>query len=235
MPPPSDPQDPSGPCGAQPPNLFCDDFDSETEFAFAPPNTVDMPWEWISVNGGGQVLAFDAVHFTSSPRSAKFYEPPNPTNVDGGYSQAQIGKDNPAGALTTSFRFAFDLRLDVDALTSGPGQIGVSQFHFANLGEWDVVVENGGLALYISPPAGGSVRLSLGASVGLRQWMRAVVAFDKASGASVILNGGTPTTNPVLVGTPPGAMTNMLVGGTYVTGTVMPLTLEIDNVVLQGQ
>jgi len=231
MVPPSDPQDPSAPCSMQPAYILCDDFDEPGEQPFTA-SYADPPWAWTSIGGGGQILPFDIVHFTSSPRSAKFLLPPTPLDASAA-AGAQIGINDPAMSLTTSFRIAFDLRIDATTLDTGPGQVCVAQWVTdGGGGEYNVLVENG--VVDLSLPGLTRVPIS-GTSPPLQTWVRVVVAFDTSSGVTTIFDGVTRGTNAAGMGTAPGRMHNLAVGGVFSYGPSVPLTYEMDNVVLQGQ
>jgi hypothetical protein len=231
MVPPSDPQDPSAPCSMQPAYILCDDFDEPGEQPFTA-SYADPPWGWTSITGGGDIRPFDLVHFTSSPRSAKFYLPPTPLDASVG-ATAQIGITGPGSSLTTSFRVALDLRIDATMLDSGPGQVALAQWATDGSGGqyYNVLVENGVVDLAL--PSSTRVPIS-GASPPLQQWVRLVVAFDVSSGVTTIFDGQTVGTSTAGMGTPPGHVRSLSVGGVFSYGPSSPLTLELDNVVLQG-
>jgi hypothetical protein len=229
--PPSDPQDPSAPCSMQPAYILCDDFDEPGEQPFTA-SYADPPWAWTSIGGGGQILPFDLVHFTSSPRSAKFYLPPTPLDASAG-AGAQIGINDPATSLTMSFRVAFDLRIDATTLGTGPGQVCVAQWVTdGGGGEYNVLVENG--VVDLSLPSLTRVPISV-TSPPLQTWVRVVVAFDTSSGVTTFFDGVTGGTSAAGMGTAPGRMHNLAIGGVFSYGPSAPLTYEMDNVVLQGQ
>ncbi|MGH7294733.1 MAG: hypothetical protein ACRELB_07370 [Polyangiaceae bacterium] len=228
--PPSDPQDPSAPCSMQPTYIVCDDFDEPGEQPFTS-SFANPPWGWTSISGGGQILPFDLVHFTSSPRSAEFFMPATTPDASAP-ANAQLGITNPATSLTTSFRVAIDLRIDATSLDTGPCQVGVVQWVTDGGGTYNVLVENGVLDLSL----GSSMRVPIsGTTPPLQQWMRFVVVFDKSSGLTTIFDGVTVGTNAAGAGTAPGRVHAFTTGGVYTYGPSTPLTYEIDNVVLQGQ
>ena len=231
MVPPSDPQDPSAPCSMQPAYILCDDFDEPGEQPFTV-SYADPPWGWTSITAGGDIRPFDLVHFTSSPRSAKFYLPPTPLDASVG-ATAQIGVTGPGPSLTTSFRVALDLRIDATMLDSGPGQVALAQWATDGSGGqyYNVLVENGVVDLAL--PSSTRVPIS-GASPPLQQWVRLVVAFDVGSGLTTIFDGQTVGTSAAGMGTPPGHVRSLSVGGVFSYGPSSPLTVELDNVVLQG-
>jgi hypothetical protein len=231
MVPPSDPQDPSAPCSMQPAYILCDDFDESGEQPFTA-SYANPPWGWTSITAGGDILPFDLVHFTSSPRSANFYLPPTPLDASVG-ATAQIGVTGPGPSLTTSFRLALDLRIDATTLDPGPGQVCLAQWNTdGSGGRYNVLVENGVVDLAL--PSSTRVPIT-GASPPLQQWMRLVVVFDVSSGVTTIFDGQMGVTNPVGMGTPPGRVRALSVGGVFSYGPSSPLTLELDNVVLRGQ
>jgi hypothetical protein len=211
--------DPSVPCAQQPPFLFCDDFDTEVD--------AGDTWSW-DMQQGGSTIAIDSTDYKTPPHSARIVAP-------AASPDAQLGQ--PVGHLSTGFRLAFDLRVDVTDLTPIP-EVGIAQ----------VLTGNNLLVNYVLGP-GSTCSIQVFDSVTnesllaptvqlppLQTWTRIVIVYDAEQGLTVIEDGATllPTTSAVARGAP--GDTTIILGAVYVTppGSV-PLTLEIDDVVMRGQ
>jgi hypothetical protein len=213
---PGDAEDPSAPCSQQPtPYLFCDDFDSELEAGDG--------WEWILPADGG-TIALDTVRYKTPPRSVQVTVPSAPGSAQLGY---------PVGSLTTGYRLAFDLFVDVPDLASIP-QVAVAQVLPAGPSglQLDYVLGPGSqCAAQLFGSTNATLTLPLPP---LRTWTRIVLVYDAVQGVSILEDGQTLATSSAVTG-PPGA-TSFIVGAVYSNppGTA-PLVLELDDVVMRGQ
>ncbi|HEY5242627.1 MAG TPA: hypothetical protein VIJ22_14205 [Polyangiaceae bacterium] len=215
--------DPDVPCMQQPTNLFCDDFDSEPEAGDG--------WLWDIAMGGGSV-DLDTVDFASSSRSARFTIP-SPT------ASAQLGQ-NVGSDLSTGYRLAFDLRLDVAAadLPSIP-QVAAAQLYRTSGSDQLTVayVLGPGAQSYLQLYEGSAsspTNLPLDEMPPLQKWTRLVLVYDIQQGVTVIEDGATIGTSTAAAHGPPGT-TSIIVGAVYSNPPGSAVTLEVDNVVLRGQ
>jgi hypothetical protein len=215
--------DPSAPCSGQPSFLFCDDFDTETMVA--------QGWQWSlsSIDGGSS--AFFAGAYTSPPRSVQIIAPPalSPHNQ-------VLGLD--LGSLTSQVRLAFDLRIDMDSLTSLPDHTAIAQILGARQGtglELDYLLrpnQGAQLTAFVSQDGGPAVNLTL-PSPPLRTWTRIVIAYDASAGVTVYEDGQPIGTNAVTGGAPND--TKVQVGMIYQVNTgSATLQMEMDNIVVRG-
>lgn len=211
-------EDPSAPCAQQPSYLFCDDFDSDPE--------AGANWQWDTPQGGASI-EMDPTEFKTPPRSVRILAPPDAP-------QAQLGR--PVGTLTSGFRVAFDLRVDMSDL--GPiAQVGVGQVlatgadvminyvlgpgSACGVQVWDTQGNTALLDQAVPPPP-------------LQTWTRIVLAYDATQGLTV-LQDGTPLLSDTSVARGAPGDTTVIVGAVYVNppGSA-PLQIEIDDVVVRG-
>lgn len=215
--------DPSAPCSGQPSFLFCDDFDTETR--------VSDGWTWSlsSIDGGSS--AFFAGAYTSPARSLQIIAPPalSPQNQ-------VLGLD--LGLLTTQVRLAFDLRVDMDSLTSLPDHTAIAQILGARQGtalELDYLLrpnQGAQLMAYVSEDGGPTVDIAL-PSPPLRAWTRIVIAYDASAGITVYEDGQSIGANAVMAGTLND--TKVQIGMIYQVNTgSATLQMEMDNIVVRG-
>jgi hypothetical protein len=218
-------EDPDGPCAKQPANLFCDDFDSEIEAGDG--------WTWDLSMAGGAV-GFDTTDYVTKPRSALFTIP------GAGTPSAQLGQ-NIGPDLQSGYRLSFDLRLDVDDLSSVP-QLGVAQVY--RTPQTDVLSFN----YVVGPGATASVQLFEGTSQTMtilpltqtpptRTWTRIVMVYDATEGVTVIEDDRTIGSSTAAAHGPPG-QTSVIVGAVYSNPgnpSASAVTFAIDDVVLRGE
>jgi len=213
-------EDPDVPCMQQPTNLFCDDFDSQASIKDG--WTYDDPTD-------GATIAFDTVDYVSPSRSAQFIAPTTTM------SQAQLGVN--LASVSTGFRMAFDLRVDVADLTGLP-QIGVVEA---------IGMTNGLTLIYVLADSGASIQAYVGGGGApmtlplppppTRTWTRLVLVYDLAQGLTVIEDGKTLTTSTMLALGAPGPA-QFIIGVSFVNPSPpydTPFQVEIDNVVVRAQ
>ena len=214
--------DPSAPCSGQPTFIFCDDFDTET--------TVGQGWQWALDSVDGGTSAFFTGAYTSAPRSVQFVVPPalSPHNI-------VLGQD--LGPLTTQVRLAFDLRIDMDSLSTLP-ETAIAQILGARQGtglELDYLLRpNQGALLqaYVSQDGGPSVSIVLPVPP-LRTWTRIVISYDVSAGIAVYQDGQPVGAYAPGAGAPND--TKVQVGMIYdVGGGSGSLQMEMDNIVVRG-
>jgi hypothetical protein len=209
--------DPSVPCSQQPPFLYCNDFDTES----SPGDT----WDWDAPMGGGSIV-FDTTDYKTPPRSVQVLAPPVQL------AQAQLGKK--VGSLSSGFRLAFDLRVDVDSLQS-IAEVGIGQVLTGTV-EVNYVLGPGPQAQAKMSTVGNT---SLGGAIALplppiRTWTRIVVVYDAVRGVSIEEDGQPVGASPFASG-PPGD-TEFIVGAVYTNPPGSPpFQFELDNVVMRGQ
>ncbi len=215
--------DPSAPCSGQPSFLFCDDFDTEA--------LVGEGWTWSLATIDGGSMAFFAGAYTSPPRSLQVVAPPalSPKNE-------VFGLD--LGSLTTQVRLAFDLRIDMDSLSSLPDHTAIAQILGARQGtelELDYLLRpNQGAQLmsFVSEDGGPTVNITL-PSPPLRTWTRIVIAYDASGGITVYEDGQTIGSYAVAAGVLND--TKVQVGMVYQVNTgSATLQMEMDNIVVRG-
>jgi hypothetical protein len=214
-------EDPSVPCSQQPTYLFCDDFDSDSDVEAG--NT----WLW-DISMGSGTVAIDTSDYRTPPRSAMF-------TVQSGTASAQLGQH--MGTPSTSYRLAFDLRVDVTDLSSIP-QVGVAQVYR------DSSSDQLSVNYVLGPGAQANAQFYEGTSntqtvvpldlPPLQTWTRIVLVYDADQGVSVIEDGKTLATNPGAAQGPPGS-TSIIVGAVYSNPPGAGLVLEVDDVVMRGQ
>lgn len=215
--------DPSAPCTMQPSYIFCDDFDTET--------MIGQPWTWriFTVDGGASSFATSA--YTSPSRSFEVVAPPaGPPSVE------LLGLD--LGALSSTVRLAFDLRIDMDSL-NGLAPTAIAQILGARSGPVmeldDAIRPNQGAELvgYVSLDGGPAINIPLPAPP-LRAWTRIVVAYDMGTGVTVYQDGQQVGANASAATGAPND-TKIQVGMIYENGVgSATLQMEMDNVVVRG-
>jgi hypothetical protein len=214
-------EDPSVPCSQQPTYLFCDDFDSDSDVE------AGDTWLWDISMGGGSI-AIDTSQYRTPPRSAMF-------TVLSGTASAQLGQH--VGTPSTSYRLAFDLRVDVTDLSSIP-QVGVAQVYR------DSSPDQLSVNYVLGPGAQANAQFYEGTSntqtvvhldlPPLQTWTRIVLVYDVDQGVSVIEDGKTLGTSAAAAHGPPGS-TSIIVGEVYSNPPGAGLVLEVDDVVMRGQ
>ena len=214
-------EDPSVPCNQQPTYLFCDDFDSDSDVEAG--NT----WLWDISMGGGSI-AVDTSQYRTPPRSAMF-------TVQSGAASAQLGQH--VGTPSTSYRLAFDLRVDVTDWSSVP-QVGVAQAYR------DSSSDQLSVNYVLGPGAEANAQFFEGTSntqtvlpldlPPLQTWTRIVLVYDVDQGVSVIEDGKTLGASAAAAHGPPGS-TSIIVGAVYSNPPGAGLVLEVDDVVMRGQ
>jgi hypothetical protein len=217
--------DPSAPCSAQPAFVFCDDFDTET--------TVSDSWGWSlsSIDGGS--TAFSTAAYTSSPRSVQIVAPPalSPHNQ-------MLGVD--LGVMTGQVRLAFDLRLDIDTLSTLP-DTAIAQILGARQGtplEIDYLLRpNQGSVLeaYVAEDGGPASNVNIDLPTPpLRAWTRIVIVYDVSAGITVFEDGIQVGASAVAAAGAP-MDTKIQVGMIYeITAASATLEMEMDNIVVRG-
>ena len=212
--------DPSAPCSGQPAFLFCDDFDTET--------LVGQGWTWVlsSIDGGSE--AFDTAAYTSSPRSALIVAPSSAPP----YNEL-FGLD--VGSLTSQVRVAFDLRIDMDSLSSLP-ETAIAQVLGGSTIELDYLVRpnQGALLNALLTRDAGGVSITLPAPP-LRTWTRLVIVYDESAGVTVYEDGVQIGASAAAASGPPND-TKVQLGMVYQLGAgSATLQTEMDNIVVRGQ
>jgi hypothetical protein len=216
--------DPSAPSAMQPSSfLFCDDFDSVT--------TIAQTWSWGIFTIDGGATGFTEAAYTSPMRSMQVVAPPHaPPPVE------LLGLD--LGVLTNQVRLAFDLRVEMDSLSSLP-TTAVAQILGARQGvglELDYQLRpNQGALLqcFVSQDGGPSINIPL-PEPPLRTWTRMVIAYDATAGITVYEDGAQIAANASAAG---GNLndTKIQVGMIYQNGVGSgTLQMEMDNVVVRG-
>jgi hypothetical protein len=221
----SDVPDASVPCKDQVmPYLFCEDFDNETN--------VGQSWNYELVEGGA-TLQLDPTLYKTPPQSAAVTMPQQ--------ALAQLGLQGQQ--LTSGFSLGFDLFVGtadggaVD-LSSIP-QVGIAQVYRTTGGHtsFDYVLGTPGqlceMQIYDDDDNQTDVALQ---APPMQKWTRITLVYDATQGLSVIEDGkviGTPST---AVTGAPGSVA-IIVGGAFSNPRqgAVPLTVEIDDVVLRGQ
>jgi hypothetical protein len=212
--------DPSAPCSGQPAFLFCDDFDTET--------LIGQGWTWVlsSIDGGSE--AFDTAAYTSYPRSALIVAPATaPPNNE------LFGLD--VGSLTSQVRVAFDLRIDMDNLSSLP-ETAIAQVLGGSTIELDYLVRpnQGALLNALLTRDAGGVSITLPAPP-LRTWTRLVIVYDESAGVTVYEDGVQIGASAAAASGPPND-TKVQLGMVYQLGAgSATLQTEMDNIVVRGQ
>jgi hypothetical protein len=155
-------------------------------------------------------------------------------------AQAQLGftVNSP---LTSGYRLAFDLYVDMTDLQSIP-QVGIAQATPRGTGGLTVnyVLGPGPICQVqvFREPGGSQVGQKDLPVPPLRSWTRIVLVYDSVQGMSVIEDGTMLGTLPAASGAAPGS-TDFIVGGAFSnpgsSGTVTPLVVDLDTVVLRGQ
>jgi hypothetical protein len=215
--------DPDVPCGMQPPNLFCDDFDSV--------GTVGQGWMYSYVGGDAGVLQLDTATYVSAPVSAQVVMTPQ----SGIVTEAQLG--TTLGPVAGGVRVAFDVRIDVPTYSNFP-QVCVVQVYLRKDSvpqQLNFVVGSGGtsqLQAYL-PDAGASLNLTLPVPT-LGSWMRVVISFTVDGLVSVIENGVPIGSENIGAGN--AGLVQLIAGAAYINpfGTET-VTLEMDNIVVRAQ
>jgi hypothetical protein len=214
--------DPSAPCSQQTQALFCDDFDHESAFT--------QNWSYQLASDDGGAMSFFSGAYTSAPRSLQIVAP-----ASTGSPQLSLGKT--FGSFNAQLRLAFDLRIDVDDLSTVPttaiaqilgGRTGVNM-------QINYLLHPGSTELqtYLSLDggAGRSVTLPM---LPLKQSVRIVVSYDPTAGVAVYEDGREVGSDATATGGAPGP-TQFQIGMVYQTppgsGTI---TYEIDNVVFNA-
>jgi hypothetical protein len=216
--------DPSAPCSGQTQYLFCDDFNYDS--------VVGEGWTYALLKDDGGALDFYDAAYTSAPRSLQVQAP-----ASTGDQLVVLGQVF-SSPLTTRFRLAFDLRIDVDSLEPLPIST-VAQVLAKRDGgqplELDYQLLPSGVAhlhMFIATDGGVPTDIDLPAPP-LRTWTRLVIAYDVTAGVTVLEDGATIGASPMVGGVP--ELTQFQVGMVYQTppGTA-DLLLELDNVVFKG-
>ncbi len=215
--------DPSAPCSKQTGFLFCDDFDTVS--------TISQTWSWglFTIDGGSSSFATTA--YTSPPRSLGVLAPPAPSTQN-----EVLGLD--LGVLSSQVRLAFDLRLEMDSLSSLP-TTAIAQILGARQSvgmELDYQLRPNQAALlkcFVSQDGGPTIDIPLPAPP-LRQWTRIVIAYDVSAGVSVYEDGVQIGSNASAAAGVPND-TKVQVGMIYQNGSGSgTLQMEMDNVVVRG-
>ncbi len=216
--------DPSAPCEGQGTYLFCDDFDLVT--------AVGQLWTYTLTTDDGGTLALDTRAYTSPSQSLEVVAPASTGD------QLMAAGYDVASSLSTSFRLAFDVRLDVDSVEGLPQQSTLAQVTASRSGakmELDYqILSTGSAQLQVYAGADGGAPLNVPLPLPpLRTWTRLVIAYDTTNGVEVLQNGVMVGSNPGDAGAP--EQTKFLVGMVYQVppGSEL-LTLEFDNVVFRG-
>jgi hypothetical protein len=146
-----------------------------------------------------------------------------------------LGQD--LGPLTTQVRLAFDLRIDMDSLSTLP-ETAIAQILGARQGtalELDYLLRpNQGALLqaYVSQDGGPSVSIVLPV-VPLRTWTRIVISYDVSAGIAVYEDGQPVGAYAPAAGAPND--TKVQVGMIYdIGGGPASLQMEMDNIVVRG-
>ncbi len=218
----SDAEDPSVSCTKQPPGfIFCDDFDSEQEAGDG--------WEWDTPQGDS-AITLDTANPRTPPASVQVVAPPDAP-------EAQLGVTMPQ-ALTSGFRLAFDLYLDMGDV-SGLPQVGVAQVLTAGNPplQFDYQLGNGDTCMLVvwNTQTQQEVIADEIQFPPLQQWTRIVMAYDASTqGVTVIEDGKTLEHATVPGGAAPGT-TRLILGAVYVNQPGnMPFQAEFDDVVMRG-
>jgi hypothetical protein len=218
--------DPSAPCTGQPAFKFCDDFDHDT--------TVGQKWEYSlsSIDGGSS--SFYTGAYTSSPQSLQIIAPVAPSTQN-----QLLGVD--LNNFSSQIRLAFDLRVDMDTLSSLPTTC-VAQILGARQGtpgtelELDYLLRpNQGAVLvaYVSEDGGPALNIGMPAPP-LRTWTRIVVVYDVIAGITVYEDGVQVGANASGAAGVPND-TKIQVGMIYeFGGGSATLQMEMDNIVVRG-
>jgi len=215
------PLDPDVPCAQQPLNLYCNDFDSVNPLS-------TWSWTYNSNPDGGSILQLDTTAYVSPPRSVQVVAPPVT-------SQIQLARD--VGTLYTSFRLAFDLRVDMSTLANIP-QIGVAQVLVARttgtLQVNYVIGPGAAAALQVFGATDGGPALNVGVATPTPMtWARIAIAYDSTAGISVYRNGQLEGTLSVGPGAP--GDTTIIMGDAFVNASgTQTVTTEEDNIVITG-
>jgi hypothetical protein len=215
--------DPSAPCSMQAVYLLCDDFDTES--------TVSQDWQYQDLTSDGGSMAFFTGAYTSPPRSLQVTSP-----ATTGAQQVALGAT--VGTLDTSFRLAFDLRLDVDSLLGVP-TTAVAQVVGKRTGaimQVNYLVHPGSAELqsYLSLDGGGAPLSITLPPPPLRSWTRIVIAYDTGTGMTVYEDGQRIGSDPTAVGGPP-KVTVLQMGMVYqVPPGTGAIRFELDNIVFGG-
>jgi hypothetical protein len=214
--------DPSAPCSMQAAYLLCDDFDTEA--------TVSEDWQYQDLTSDGGSMGFFSGAYTSPPRSIQVASP-----ATTGSQQVALGAT--VGTLNTSFRLAFDLRLDVDSLLGVP-TTAVAQVVGKRTGpimQINYLVHPGSAELqsYLSLDGGVPQSITLPPPP-LRSWTRIVIAYDTGAGMAVYEDGLRIGSDPTAVGGAP-KVTLLQMGMVYqVPPGTGAIRFELDNVVFMG-
>jgi hypothetical protein len=217
--------DPSASCALQPQQanvVFCDDFDESAH--------VYDQWTWNSVTPAQtESLGFDTRDYTSSPNSAQITAASS-TMV----ATAQLGKNFDLGSASR-FHVAFDLRIDVPALTAIP-QTGILQVIVGTSLQYNLELGPGATgALVVYDTSSALVdSVSIPVLPAMRTWTRIVLAYDAGAMTVALSSDATPLATTSAIRPGAAGMSTLLLGAAFVNpGGTAPLTIEVDNVVVR--